>query len=192
MIVVVQDGCCMPWPRSMLPKAYMRRRSIASRKLRSSQPSVRTKPCGMPVYVYRMNSAVHRKHKSGQQGTVYEKRFPLHEASSTLATFVALYVREKKACHATLLNGRFRNYRKPSYSASGKRWLRSLTTLPGVTWIKSHISESAGKSYCEFEAPNPEVLRQHAAQVGLPIDKIAFGGNRSRSEDVPIGIAFRR
>ena len=55
----------------------------------------------------------------------------------------------------------------------GKKVIEVADTLPGVTWIKSHISESAGKSYCEFEAPNPDVLRQHATQVGLPVDKIS-------------------
>ena len=44
--------------------------------------------------------------------------------------------------------------------------------LQGVTWIKSSISESEGKSYCEFEAPNSEALRDHSNQVGLPVDKI--------------------
>ena len=56
----------------------------------------------------------------------------------------------------------------------GKKVVEIADSLQGVRWIKSHISESAGKSYCEFEAPNPEVLRHHAEQVGLPIDKIAL------------------
>ncbi len=55
----------------------------------------------------------------------------------------------------------------------GKKVVEVADTLQGVTWIKSHISESEGKSYCEFEAPNSDVLRQHSEQVGLPVDKIA-------------------
>lgn len=54
----------------------------------------------------------------------------------------------------------------------GKKVVAVAEGMPGVTWIKSHISESAGKSYCEFEAPNPEVLRQHSQQVGIPYDSI--------------------
>jgi len=54
----------------------------------------------------------------------------------------------------------------------GKKVVEVADALPGVTWIKSSISESEGKSYCEFEAPNPDVLRQHAQQAGLPVDKI--------------------
>jgi len=55
----------------------------------------------------------------------------------------------------------------------GKKVIEVADTLQGVTWIKSHISESEGKSYCEFEAPNSDVLRRHSEQVGLPVDKIA-------------------
>lgn len=44
--------------------------------------------------------------------------------------------------------------------------------MPGVKWIKSSISESEGKSYCEFEAPDSEALHEHSSQVGLPVDRI--------------------
>ena len=54
----------------------------------------------------------------------------------------------------------------------GKKVIEIAEQMPGVTWIKSSISESEGKSYCEFEAPNSEVLREHSNQVGLPVDKI--------------------
>lgn len=56
----------------------------------------------------------------------------------------------------------------------GKKVVKVAEEMPGVTWIKSSISESEGKVYCEFEAPNPEVLREHSKQVGLPVDKISL------------------
>jgi hypothetical protein len=34
------------------------------------------------------------------------------------------------------------------------------------------ISESEGKSYCEFEAPNPDMLKEHAEKVGLSVNRI--------------------
>lgn len=55
----------------------------------------------------------------------------------------------------------------------GKKVVKVAEEMSGVTWIKSSISESEGKSYCEFEAPDPEVLREHSKQVGLPVDKIS-------------------
>ena len=54
----------------------------------------------------------------------------------------------------------------------GKKVIKVAEGMLGVTWIKSSISESEGKSYCEFEAPNPEALKEHAEQVGLSVDKI--------------------
>ena len=54
----------------------------------------------------------------------------------------------------------------------GKKVVEVAEQMDGVTWIKSSISESEGKSYCEFEAPNSEALQEHSDQVGRPVDKI--------------------
>ena len=45
--------------------------------------------------------------------------------------------------------------------------------MPGVRWIKSYISEAEGKIYCEYEAPNPEAILEHARLAGLPADRIS-------------------
>lgn len=50
---------------------------------------------------------------------------------------------------------------------------KAADEMPGVNWIKCSVSESSGKAYCEFEAPNPEVLREHSRRVNLPVDRIA-------------------
>lgn len=55
------------------------------------------------------------------------------------------------------------------------RALRSIEvadSMPGVVWIKSYVSESEGKIYCEYEAPNPEAVREHARRAGLSVVKI--------------------
>ena len=44
--------------------------------------------------------------------------------------------------------------------------------MPGVTWIRSFYSEAEGKIYCEYYAPNPELIREHAQKAGFPVDKI--------------------
>lgn len=56
--------------------------------------------------------------------------------------------------------------------AIGLKVIEVAEEMPGVTWIKSSISESEGKSYCEFEAPNPDVLKEHAEKVGLSVNRI--------------------
>ncbi len=57
--------------------------------------------------------------------------------------------------------------------AAGKKSVEVLTGMPEVVWIKSFISEAEGKIYCEYDAPNPEAIREHARLAGLPADKIS-------------------
>lgn len=43
----------------------------------------------------------------------------------------------------------------------------------GIVWIKSYVSSAEGKIYCEYEAPDPELIREHARRAGLPADSIS-------------------
>jgi hypothetical protein len=45
--------------------------------------------------------------------------------------------------------------------------------MTGIVWIKSYISESEGKIFCEYDAPNEEAIREHAKRAGLPVDRIS-------------------
>ena len=56
--------------------------------------------------------------------------------------------------------------------AGSRRSIEVLADMPGVAWIRSFISDVDGKIYCEYEAPNPEAIREHARRVGLPVDRI--------------------
>ncbi len=42
----------------------------------------------------------------------------------------------------------------------------------GVTWIHSYVSEDKKRTYCVYDAPNPEAIRKAAERNGLPIDRI--------------------
>lgn len=53
-----------------------------------------------------------------------------------------------------------------------RRSIQVADAIPGVVWIKSYISESEGKTYCEYEAPNPESLLEHARVLNISADKI--------------------
>lgn len=57
--------------------------------------------------------------------------------------------------------------------ASARRSNEVLAGMPGVTWIRSYISEVEGKIYCEYDAPNPEIIREHARLAGIPVDLIS-------------------
>jgi Protein of unknown function (DUF4242) len=53
-----------------------------------------------------------------------------------------------------------------------RRSIQVADGIPGVVWIKSYISESEGKTYCEYEAPNPESLLEHARVLNISAEKI--------------------
>jgi hypothetical protein len=53
-----------------------------------------------------------------------------------------------------------------------RRSIQVADGIPGVVWIKCYISESEGKTYCEYEAPNPESLLEHARLLNISAEKI--------------------
>ena len=57
--------------------------------------------------------------------------------------------------------------------AAGRNSLAVARDIPGLVWIRSYISVAEGKIYCEYEAPNPEAIREHARKAGVPADRIS-------------------
>ncbi|HKK92686.1 MAG TPA: DUF4242 domain-containing protein [Longimicrobiales bacterium] len=55
----------------------------------------------------------------------------------------------------------------------GKKSSEVVEGMEGVVWVRSYISEAEGKIYCEYEAPNPEAVYEHARRVGLPVTRIS-------------------
>lgn len=55
----------------------------------------------------------------------------------------------------------------------GKKSNEVVDGMQGVVWVRSYISEAEGKIYCEYDAPNPEAVREHARLAGLPVTKIS-------------------
>jgi hypothetical protein len=53
----------------------------------------------------------------------------------------------------------------------------------GVNWLFSFLSADKKKSYCLYEADNPEVLREAARRLNIPADVIVEVG------EVPSGAA---
>ena len=41
-----------------------------------------------------------------------------------------------------------------------------------VTWVHSYVSEDKQKTYCIYDGPSPEAIRQAARRSNLPIDRI--------------------
>ena len=62
----------------------------------------------------------------------------------------------------------------PVYDQGAEVCLRVVDTNGdlGVTWIHSYVSEDKKRTYCVYDAPNPEAIRKAAERNGLPIDRI--------------------
>lgn len=57
--------------------------------------------------------------------------------------------------------------------AAGRASNATLAEMPEVVWVKSYVSDAEGKIYCEYIAPNPEAVLEHARRAGLPADRIS-------------------
>lgn len=57
--------------------------------------------------------------------------------------------------------------------AAGRSSTAVLADMPEVVWVKSYVSDAEGKIYCEYIAPNPEALLEHARRAGIPADRIS-------------------
>jgi hypothetical protein len=57
--------------------------------------------------------------------------------------------------------------------AAGRRSVEVLNGMPEVRWIRSYVSDIEGKIYCEYDAPSPDAIREHARRAGLPVDRIS-------------------
>lgn len=42
----------------------------------------------------------------------------------------------------------------------------------GVTWVHSYLSDDKRKTFCVYDGPNPEAIRDAAERNGLPVDRI--------------------
>jgi uncharacterized protein DUF4242 len=42
----------------------------------------------------------------------------------------------------------------------------------GVTWVHSYVSEDKRKTYCVYDAPDPDAVRKAAERNNLPVEKI--------------------
>ena len=62
-------------------------------------------------------------------------------------------------------------------SASGEgvtlcRGVVAINARDQVTWIHSYVAQDKSKTFCIYDAPNPEAIRRVEARNGLPVDRI--------------------
>jgi len=42
----------------------------------------------------------------------------------------------------------------------------------GVSWVHSYVSQDLRRTYCIYDAPDPEAIRETARNNNLPIDRV--------------------
>ena len=55
--------------------------------------------------------------------------------------------------------------------------IKAVNDEIGIQWLFSFLSADKRKSYCLYEAPNPEAIRAAAQRLGLPADTIVEVGS---------------
>lgn len=53
----------------------------------------------------------------------------------------------------------------------GRRVVQACDQV-GIKWIRSHLTADGRHSFCEFEAPDEQACRDHAARAELPVDQV--------------------
>ena len=75
---------------------------------------------------------------------------------------MALFLIERNVGHMT----------QEQIEIASKRSNEVLAEMEGVTWVRSYVSDVDGKTFCEYEAPTAEHIREHARRAGVPADVI--------------------
>jgi Protein of unknown function (DUF4242) len=60
-------------------------------------------------------------------------------------------------------------------SAEGEKAVRAVVDRnaeQGVTWVHSYVSDDKRTTFCVYDAPTPEAIRQTATRNDLPVDHI--------------------
>jgi hypothetical protein len=56
---------------------------------------------------------------------------------------------------------------------AGRKSNAVLDEMPEVRWIRSYVSSAEGKIYCEYDAPNIDLILEHARRAGLPANRVS-------------------
>ncbi|WP_327092738.1 DUF4242 domain-containing protein [Nonomuraea sp. NBC_01738] len=62
----------------------------------------------------------------------------------------------------------------PADPEGAKTFLKVVgkNTPLGVTWLHSYVSHDKNVSFCVYDGPSPEAIRQAAERNGLPVDAV--------------------
>ena len=65
------------------------------------------------------------------------------------------------------------HFKKPiEESEESARQLLEVNWEFGVDWIRGYYATDGTTAVCIYEAPSPEVLREHALCLGMPVEEV--------------------
>jgi hypothetical protein len=88
--------------------------------------------------------------------------FPRGAAQSRKDRFMPIYMVEREFAEELDLDDQT------------KRLIKDYNLEHEIKWLTSFLSADKKKTYCLYEADDVEVLRRHAADLGLPADVITL------------------
>jgi hypothetical protein len=56
--------------------------------------------------------------------------------------------------------------------AAGARAIKEINDVTGINWLFSFLSADRKKTYCLYEAPNADAIREAARRLNLPVDAV--------------------
>ncbi|HUA36268.1 MAG TPA: DUF4242 domain-containing protein [Candidatus Binataceae bacterium] len=63
--------------------------------------------------------------------------------------------------------------------------VKQVNVDSGVQWLFSFLSADKKKTYCLYEAPNPDAIREAARKLGIPADVIVELGDQKLDPGAP-------
>jgi hypothetical protein len=69
-----------------------------------------------------------------------------------------------------------------SLTPEGGSAVKQVNADVGVNWLFSFLSADKKKTYCLYEAPSAEAIREAARRLNIPADKIIELGGQLRPE----------
>ena len=55
---------------------------------------------------------------------------------------------------------------------AGTAALEAVNDELGLEWVQSFLTADRTRTYCLYESPSAELLREHAQRLGIPADSI--------------------
>jgi len=95
-------------------------------------------------------------------------------ASASLASVPALAGdTQVRSRHRYMIERTFPAGALDGLDAAGKASVNANNAELGVRWIRSYANVDKTKTYCVYEAPSEQAVREAAARNGIPVDAIA-------------------